>query len=284
MWVRILLFSLAVGTLGCAALQRLDETHSTDQEAAQETIDLHDFDTGQYGGVVLEDPEDKRNIQGFVHLALIWGTRLKPGFPRAMAGLAEAVNTYTHIRAKVTDHIFLNSSELFRKPFVYITAVDAFDLTAAEIENLGRYMKNGGFVLVDNGRPDLSFGAAEAALRNMFTQALGNAGKPVNISNHHPIYHSFFDLNGPPFGGERTTLGNSQPDQLQQSPRVDFLEGFFVDGRLVAVYSDMGYGAFWERSYENEPQLKMGVNLVVYALTRQGSLAMPLDALLPASD
>lgn len=284
MWMRILLFSLVVGTLGCATLQRLNETHSTNEEAAQETIDLHDFDTGQYGGVVLEDPQDRRNIQGFVHLTLTWGTRLKPGFPRAMAGLAEAVNTYTHVRAKVTDHIFLSSPELFRKPFVYITAVDAFDLTAAEIENLGRYMRNGGFVLADNGRPDLSFGAAEAGLKDMLTQALGNAARPINIPNRHPIYHSFFDLNGPPFGGGRIALDNSQSDQLHQPPRVDFLEGFFVDGRLVAVYSDMGYGASWEQSYGNEPQLKMGVNLVVYALTQQGSLAVPLDALLPAAD
>ena len=36
------------------------------------------------------------------------------------------------------------------------------------------------------------------------------------------------------------------------------------------------YGEFWQQSYENEPQLKMGINLVIYALTMEGSLALKL--------
>ena len=43
--------------------------------------------------------------------------------------------------------------------------------------------------------------------------------------------------------------------------------------RLVAVYADKGYGAFWQRESSNEPQLKMGINFVVFALTQKGSIA-----------
>ena len=276
--------ALTVGASGCAALQSLDETGTAEGKTERETVDPHEFDTGQYGGVVLEDPDDRRNIQGFVYLSLAWGTHLEPAFPRAIASLGRAVNSYTRMRAKVMDHTFLSSTELFRRPFVYIATKDAFELTGEEVENLGRYMRNGGFVVADNGRPDLSYGPAEASLREMFAQALGREGKLVKISDRHPIYRSFFDLNGPPFGGDRVSFGGAQLDTLQRPPRVEHLEGIFLDGQLVAVYSDMGYGGFWEQSFENEPQLKMGVNLVVYALTRKGSMARPLQSLLQLPD
>ena len=66
---------------------------------------------------------------------------------------------------------------------------------------------------------------------------------------------------------------NESTDVYYQPDEVGFLEGVFVDGRLVAVYSDMGYGSIWQDEFENEPQLRMGVNLVVFALTQEGSIA-----------
>jgi len=197
--------------------------------------------------------------------------------------LAEGINTYTGIQAKVADHMFLDSPELFKTPFVYITDQDGFELTDKEIESLGQYMRSGGFVFADNDRPDLNFGPAEASLRSMFGQALGREGKLTRIQNSHAIYHSFFDLDGPPVGGEYLSVrgnpdifylnSNESTDVYYQPDEVGFLEGVFVDGRLVAVYSDMGYGSIWQDEFENEPQLRMGVNLVVFALTQEGSIA-----------
>ena len=57
------------------------------------------------------------------------------------------------------------------------------------------------------------------------------------------------------------------------SKQVLYLEGIWIDDRLVAIYSDKGYARKWEDTSNNEPQLKMGVNMVVYALTQQGSIA-----------
>ena len=42
---------------------------------------------------------------------------------------------------------------------------------------------------------------------------------------------------------------------------------------LEGIYSDKGYGEFWERETENEPHIKLGINLVVFALTQKGSIA-----------
>jgi hypothetical protein len=100
----------------------------------------------------------------------------------------------------------------------------------------------------------------------MFREALGRDAKFVPLQNDHPIYHVFFDFDdGPPPGGEVSNRNYRRA--------VYYLEGVFLGDRLVAVYSDKGYGRFWERETENEPHLKMGVNMVVFALTQKGSIA-----------
>ena len=253
-----------------AAFARLASTKEPEKRLSmqEEFLDLEALDTGKYKGLVIQDPTNKQDIQGFVYLALAVGEELDPPTPRAIPQLARAVNKYTMINAKVEDRLKLDSRDLFKAPFVYITANKGFNLTAQEVRNLGEYMRMGGFVFAENGVPSLEYGPAEASLRKMFKDVLKKDARFQMLTYDHPIHHSFFDFNdGPPPGGEilSATGGSKVP-----SPH---LEGIFLEGRLVAVYSDKAYGAIWEREFSNEPQLKMGLNLVVFALTQQGSIA-----------
>ena len=50
------------------------------------------------------------------------------------------------------------------------------------------------------------------------------------------------------------------------------MEAIVIRDRVVAIYSDKGYGAFWQGG-GSEPHLKIGVNFVVFALTQKGSIA-----------
>ena len=54
---------------------------------------------------------------------------------------------------------------------------------------------------------------------------------------------------------------------------VYFLEGVWLDNRIVAVYSGKGYALKCKDFTNNEPQLKMGVNMVVFALMQEGGIA-----------
>ncbi|MFC1651129.1 DUF4159 domain-containing protein, partial [Candidatus Latescibacterota bacterium] len=138
------------------------------------------------------------------------------------------------------------------------------------------------FAVLDNGTPTRETGSAEASLRKMFKDALGSDAKFLPIPNSHPIYHCFEDFeDGPPQGSE---IGKSQVDFMQQDgsftgaritlpPRVLFLEGIWINDRLVGIYSDKGYAIKWSATSNNEPQLRMGVNMVVFALTQEGSIA-----------
>ena len=134
---------------------------------------------------------------------------------------------------------------------------------------------------MDNGRPTEEYGAAEASLRQMLKDALGNDVQFLPIPNSHALYHSFEDFDdGPPNGSEINTSQVTTIEQLGEtynrttmSKQVFWLEGITIKDRLVAIYSDKGYARSWEQEYENEPQLKMGINMVVYALIQEGGIA-----------
>jgi hypothetical protein len=234
----------------------------------EEFVDLFALDTGKYKGLVVQDPADKKNIKGFVYLGLAVGEELDPPTPRAIPQLVEAINKFTLINAKVEERLPLDSRDIFKAPFVYITEAKGFNLTEHEARNLENYLRSGGFVLAENSTARLEYGPAEASLRKMFKDVLGKDARFQILPDDHPIYHSFFDFNnGPPSGDE------IYGDRNRQGVPSPHLEGIYLNGRLVAIYSDKAYGLLWQRECQNEPQLKMGVNLVVYALTQEGSIA-----------
>ena len=245
-----------------------------------EMISLDDLDTGQFKAMVIQDPGNKMDIKGFVYIATAWGAQLRPPdtLKRAVINLVFAVNRYTNIEAKVDTHLFLDHRKLFETPFVYITTDKAFELTQIERESFGKYLRNGGFAVLDNGVPKAEFGQAEASLRKMLKDSLGGDAKFLPIENDHPLYHSFFDFDyGPPQGSEIGSFkaieaGESNASR-KMSKSVHYLEGIWLGERLVAIYSDKGYAHKWKDLANNQPQLKMGVNMVVYALIQDGGIA-----------
>jgi len=249
----------------------------------EEMISLEDLDTGQYKAMVIQDPNDKTSIKGFVYISTAWGAQLKPPdtLKRAVINLVEAVNRYTNINAKVDTHLYLDSRKIYETPFVYVTSGVAFELTEIERRNFGEYLRKGGFTVVDNGTPKFEYGQAEASLRQMLKDSLGNDAKFLPIPKEHPLFHCFFDFDdGPPQGAEiaiaQTASSGVQGWQAINSSmakQVLYLEGIWLDERLVAIYSDKGYALKWKLLTNNEPQLKMGVNMVVFALTQAGGIA-----------
>ncbi len=248
----------------------------------EEMISLDDLDTGQYKAMVIQDPNDKQSVKGFIYIATLWGAQLEPSYKRAVIHLSDAVNRFTNIRSKVDKHLFVDSRKLFDTPFVYLCIDEGFELTDIETRNFGDYLRKGGFAVLDNGMPQDEYSSAEASLRQMLRNALGNDAKFLPIPNSHPLYHSYFDFDdGPPQGSEvdisivatLNTFSFGHFNTFTMSKKVYYLEGITIDDRLVAIYSDKGYGVKWADTSNNEPQLKMGVNMVVFALTQEGSIA-----------
>ena len=210
----------------------------------------------RYRGLLVRTGEDRRDLRGFIRLATAWGTGLQPRFDSAalaIPNLADALTGKTGLPASVDRHMFIGSRQFTRSPFVFITAAEVFDLTESETRAFGEYMRDGGFVFADNALASLEFSQAEAALRGLFREALGHRGRLRRIPDGHPIYHCYYDFNGPPPGWEEAW------------PR-HYLEGVFLEGRLAGLFADKGYVHHWAQPFGNEAHLRFGINAVVYAM------------------
>ena len=169
--------------------------------------------------------------------------------PDALTQLAGAMNRWTQIRTKVIkEPIKLDDPELLQVPLVYITSRRPFAFSERERENLQKYLAGGGFLLFSNAVTDAQANGRGVANSIEFElwKVLGEAAHDlVDIGKEHPIYSSFFD-----------------------PPSLPGLRGVVLDGRIRVIYEDAGYGRAWiaAKDSSREPYLKLGVNIIIYAL------------------
>ncbi|MBD3178702.1 MAG: DUF4159 domain-containing protein [Candidatus Latescibacteria bacterium] len=153
--------------------------------------------------------------------------------------------------------VTLTSPELYRYPFLYITGHGNIELTSEELDKLRNHLLGGGFLYADdNYGMDKSF---RRMVRKLFPER-----NLMQVPFSHPIYHSVYDLKGPPKIHEHD--GN---------PPMGL--GIFEGDRIILFYtfeSDIGDGLEDASVHGDPPQLReqalrMAVNILYYALTRQ---------------
>jgi len=255
------------------------------------------FDIGINKSMIITYPENKMAIQGYTHIAIGRSEQLKPpDFLRtAVHNLAYALGYFTNIYATSDRSIYFHyppgteeiinknplseanyriknksPDEILKYPFIYITTDKSFELTEEEKQNLRQYLRSGGFVILDNGVPEYGFSRAGESLKQMIIDAISSVklycGNPPKIfivndysfkplPKYHSIYHCFFDFN------------NGVPPGYCDVNSKSYIEGIYMDSRLVGIYTSQGYGRAWHDP-KNVEQLKLGVNMVVYAVTR----------------
>jgi hypothetical protein len=161
--------------------------------------------------------------------------------------------------------IALDSPEIFDSPFCYLSGHKLVEFTTKERKHFEHYVRNGGFVFIDDCNHDID-GLFAKSFEAQMARIFG-ATALKKIPNSHPIYHCFFDFpNGPP----TTSLElNGWGDDLVH----DYLKAIEIDGRIGVLYSNKDYGCEWDYDYRNkrwlaEDNTKFAVNLVLYALTQ----------------
>lgn len=261
-----------------------------------ELLDMDALDTGKYHAMVIQDPTDRRNIQGYFHLALTYSMSLlggkqilyanwDPRYTRHLTNLCDAMNQYTRIRTDLRGIFPYDAREILSVPWVYASAFTSFEITVSEAENLGFYLLHGGFFFADAVPVGVNIDPRNAipmdrSLRRLYRKSLG-AQQCVyerdwdfdRLPNSHALYHCFFDFeDGPPIAGD-LWYGVSG---LAPSP-YDYLEGITIEGRLVGVLSNKFYQDAWGHQFlwkDRDPSraLQFGVNTVVFALTQEGSI------------
>jgi hypothetical protein len=183
---------------------------------------------------------------------------------RMPSNLLTSLIDYTRLRVDPKERVVaLADPRMLTAPFCYLAGHKLVEFNAAERRNFETYVRNGGFVFVDDCNHDIDGLFAKSFEAQM--RAIFGAGAMRKLPNSHPIYRSFFKLDGPPATSFEL---NGWGDDLVH----DYLQGIAIGGRLGVLYSNKDYGCEWDYDWRNkrflaEDNTRFGVNIVLYALT-----------------
>lgn len=180
------------------------------------------------------------------------------GDPSSIPNLLNFINENTSIAVNLEEvKIKLTDSDLYYYPFLYLTGHGNIRFSEDEIGILREYLKKGGFLHADdNYGMDKSF---RREMKRVFPEK-----EWVELSYNHEIFHTFYEF---PNGLPKIHEHDGKPAQGL---------GLFEGERLIVFYTyetDLGDG--WEDievhkdpQYLHEAALKMGVNIIWFALTQ----------------
>ena len=250
-----------------------------------EMVDVDALDTGKYRAMVIQDPNDKRMMKGFLHLGVVYcesifATDRSPAQWNVVDYIhkvVDAMNEYTDIKTDLRGYYTFDSREMLKIPWVFINTNGVrFRLTHSEATNLGVYLTTGGFLFMEGtqahawGRPSggMAYRHELVSGQNMLKDGLAIVGYRYgqewtfeNIPDDHPMYHCYFDFDGP--------LPSYWPDRVLID---EFMYGITIDGRLLVVFETGDYERFINDVGGSGARYRQFlVNVVVYALTQEGS-------------
>jgi hypothetical protein len=146
--------------------------------------------------------------------------------------------------------------------FLYLSGLDDFHWDAAAVTALKRFLDAGGTLLVNNGLGLQTFDTA--ARRELKKLLPGATLAPLPLK--HPVFNSVFQLTGAAYtpAAAAARPGLTQP----------YLEGISLNGDVKVIYSPIDLETGWQglnpplaRAYQPEDALKLGVNIIMYAMT-----------------
>ena len=263
-----------VGQVTRAPEQRID--------LSLEMMDINSMDTGRDRAMVVQDARDPQKIKGFVKVASVVPVHVKnsPQVATGMGGagdlkmlhtLCDVINSYTGLRAEFVGDFTYDDTRILEVPLI-CRPLDGDPRSAsrdiipneAEIRNLTNYLLAGGFYM-GALLPEVLEG-----LEKYGGLVQGRDFWSARIPDDHPIYSAFFDIKGGMPSGQYSGRSSNWDGPYA-------LIGYFLQGRMIGVYPTQGWG--WDNfrhSGETTRQMQMAVNVVIYALTQEGSMTQRL--------
>lgn len=178
--------------------------------------------------------------------------------PSSLPNLLAFVRAHTRVRVADTEaRVRLTDEALFNYPILYLTGHGNITFSPREVNRLRAYLDGGGFLHADD-----NYGLDESFRREM--KKVFPTREFVELPQDHEVFRLHFDL---PEGLPKVHVHDGKRPQAL---------GLFHGDRLVVLYTyeaDLGDG--WEDAAvhgvaDNTRQaaLRMGANIIVYALTR----------------
>lgn len=183
-------------------------------------------------------------------------------YPRADQHFTTLVRELTAIPpGPGTNILSMESKELMRYPFAYVSEPGWWATNEAEAKNVRAYLEKGGFLIFD----DFTGSGALANLEQQLRRVLPDARlMPLEIS--HPVFHSFFEIE---------SLDFMHPYAGVPSSFLGLFEDNDPSRRLLAIANyNNDLGESWEWSDTGfipieltNQAYKLGINYLVYAMT-----------------
>lgn len=171
----------------------------------------------------------------------------------AIPNLASQINARTSLKLVVEEKIVsLTDLDLSGYPFLFLTGHGKIIFTDAERAALREYLEGGGFLYADD----------DYGMDEFFRQEIKKVFPDRDLEEvpfDHPIYHVFYDLEGPP-----------KIHEHYEGPPKGY--GIFIAGRLAVYYTyNSNVSDGWTTAHEDPPEVReqafrMGVNMVLYAV------------------
>ena len=185
-------------------------------------------------------------------------------FPHADRNFVKILNEVTLSNPNDgTNVIDADSPDLHRYPVAYVAEPGVWAPTHAELDNISAYLQKGGFLILDDFRGQWEW----QNVQEIFNEIL--PGQPFRLLTlEDPIFNAFFkietlDFSPPTFRQYKPYfLGIHEDDD--PSKRLQVIANLNNDIGDYWEYSDLGY---YPIDLSNEAY-KVGVNYVIYALTR----------------
>lgn len=237
-----------------------------------EMLDVNDMDTGRYRAIIVQDATDKQAIKGFVKMAQVVSSRALAGGTsgygtvtlrvKTIDRIRDVLNEYTGLKAEFLGFITFDDPRLIEVPVI----LPQGNPNETEMANLAQYLMSGGFTFN---------GIYEEALEKYGGLVRGKDFWSERLPEDHPVYTAFFDLSGGMPFGYSPSLG-----QGKSGVRTwNYLRGHYIKGRLASVTPGDTGGWGWEndeRGGDSTRQLQLAVNIIIYALTQEGSITQRL--------
>ena len=164
--------------------------------------------------------------------------------PNAIPNLMLELTRRTNVKAQFSPILVkMDSSEIFKSPFVYFTGTKDFRLTEKEVEHLRKYLLQGGRVYADNSLPGKR-SRFDIAFRREMARVLPQYHLEP-ISPDHPIFSSVYKIKGTPVG---------------MNWRRDPIEIIKIHGRTAVIYTLNDYGDLWETKFRKDGTVETDLN------------------------
>jgi hypothetical protein len=196
------------------------------------------------------------------------------GYPLSEQNLMRIMNEVSFLNPHIEEinAVALDDVELTKHPVAYIIEPDWWAMSDEEAAALGRYIRKGGFVIVDDFKPrrfrgDLGGYGTGWDIFESYMKRVMPEGRFVDLNASHPIFHAFFEIDRLDIIPQAYIAG--QPifrgvfERNDPSRRLQMIVNYNTDVSQFWEWSGTGLRPI----DETNEAYKLGVNYLIYGLT-----------------